>query len=43
MPDARIETIADAKTFVSLDQPLRVAELVAEFVAEGTPAASATS
>lgn len=32
VPDARIETIADAKTFVSLDQPQRVAELIAEFV-----------
>jgi pimeloyl-ACP methyl ester carboxylesterase len=31
VPDARIETIADAKTFVPLDQPQRVAELVAEF------------
>jgi pimeloyl-ACP methyl ester carboxylesterase len=29
--DARIETIADAKTFVPLDQPQRVAELIAEF------------
>ncbi len=34
VPDARIETIADAKTFVALDQPARVAELIAEFVAE---------
>lgn len=34
VPDARIETIADAKTFVSLDQPERVAELIAGFMAE---------
>jgi pimeloyl-ACP methyl ester carboxylesterase len=31
LPDARIEQVADAKTFVSLDQPQRVAELIAEF------------
>jgi pimeloyl-ACP methyl ester carboxylesterase len=31
LPDARIETIDDAKTFVPLDQPQRVAELVREF------------
>jgi len=31
VPDSRIETVADAKTFVSLDQPARVAELVGEF------------
>ena len=36
--DARVEPIADARTFVPQDQPARVAELVAEFVAEGTPA-----
>ena len=41
--DARIADVADAATFVPLDQPARVAELVAEFVAEGTPAASATN
>ena len=34
VPDARIETIADAKTFVALDQPARVAELIEEFVSE---------
>ncbi len=34
VPDARIAEIADARTFVPLDQPGRVAELVAEFVAE---------
>ena len=31
VPDGRIERIADAKTFVPLDQPGRVAELIAEF------------
>ena len=36
--DARVEPIADARTFVPQDQPARVAELVAEFVAEGAPA-----
>ena len=33
LPDARIERIADAKTFVSLDQPQRLAEAIAAFVA----------
>jgi pimeloyl-ACP methyl ester carboxylesterase len=41
LPDARIEHVADAKTFVSLDQPARVAELVAEFARE--PLASAST
>jgi pimeloyl-ACP methyl ester carboxylesterase len=31
VPDARIEQVADAKTFVSLDQPQRVAELIEGF------------
>jgi pimeloyl-ACP methyl ester carboxylesterase len=31
VPDARIEQVADAKTFVPLDQPARVAELIGEF------------
>jgi pimeloyl-ACP methyl ester carboxylesterase len=31
VPDGRVERVADAKTFVSLDQPQRVAELIAEF------------
>ena len=35
VPDGRIERVPDAKTFVSLDQPQRVAELVAGFVQEG--------
>lgn len=34
VPDARVERIADAGTFVPLDQPERVAELIAGFVAE---------
>ena len=39
VPDARIEEVADAGTFVALDQPQRVAELVAEFCAEPVAAA----
>lgn len=35
LPDARIETIADAKTFVSLDQPARLAEVIADFMRAG--------
>ncbi len=31
LPDARIETIEDSFTFVSLDQPTRTAELIATF------------
>jgi pimeloyl-ACP methyl ester carboxylesterase len=31
VPDSRIERVADAKTFVPLDQPQRVADLIAEF------------
>jgi pimeloyl-ACP methyl ester carboxylesterase len=38
IPDARIETIDDAGTFVSLDQPKRLAELIGAFV--GQPAAA---
>ena len=33
LPAARLERIPDARTFVSLDQPQRTAELIAEFVA----------
>jgi pimeloyl-ACP methyl ester carboxylesterase len=40
IPDARVVPIDDAKTFVSLDQPERVAELIGEFVREPAPAAS---
>jgi pimeloyl-ACP methyl ester carboxylesterase len=39
VPDARIETVSDARTFVSLDQPARVAELIAGFVGEPARAA----
>jgi pimeloyl-ACP methyl ester carboxylesterase len=38
IPDSRIETIDDAGTFVSLDQPKRLAELIGAFV--GQPAAA---
>jgi pimeloyl-ACP methyl ester carboxylesterase len=34
VPDSRIETIDDAKTFVPLDQPQRVAELITGFCEE---------
>jgi pimeloyl-ACP methyl ester carboxylesterase len=34
LPDARIAEIPDGKTFVPIDQPQRVAELVAEFARE---------
>ena len=34
MPDARVERIADSKTFVSLDQPERLAETIASFMRE---------
>jgi pimeloyl-ACP methyl ester carboxylesterase len=41
IPDCRLEKIADAKTFSPLDQPERIGELIAEFVAgrsrEGAP------
>ena len=34
IPDARVETIADSRTFVSEDQPERTAAAIAEFMAE---------
>jgi pimeloyl-ACP methyl ester carboxylesterase len=40
LPDARLERIDDAWTFVPLDQPQRVAELLAEFVTGGRAAPS---
>jgi pimeloyl-ACP methyl ester carboxylesterase len=43
IPDARIETIADAKTFVSLDQPQRLAELITAFMAETSKAPAAAA
>jgi pimeloyl-ACP methyl ester carboxylesterase len=39
-PDARVEELTDAYTFVSWDQPDRVAELVAGFVGSGQAAGS---
>ena len=43
IPGAQLETIDDARTFVALDQPQRLAELIEKFVAEtaAAPAASA--
>jgi pimeloyl-ACP methyl ester carboxylesterase len=38
IPNATLETIEDAKTFVPLDQPARLAELIGAFV--GAPAAA---
>ena len=38
IPDSRIETIADAKTFVALDQPERVADAIRAFVRETSTA-----
>jgi pimeloyl-ACP methyl ester carboxylesterase len=37
IPDARIETIADAKTFVALDQPERLAEVIGDFMRSVPP------
>lgn len=36
VPDAEVAEVADARTFVALDQPERVAELVASFAGEGS-------
>ena len=41
MPDARVIRIPDAKTFVSLDQPEKLAEAIAAFVRETKSAAAA--
>ena len=38
IPDAKIQTIADAKTFVPLDQPRRLAETIGAFVKDRVPA-----
>jgi len=43
IPGARLETIADAKTFVPLDQPQRLADLIGTFVAETDPAPAASA
>lgn len=40
IPDARLERIGDARTFVSEDQPEQLAELIAGFVREPARAAS---
>jgi pimeloyl-ACP methyl ester carboxylesterase len=41
MPDAKVVRIPDSKTFVSLDQPERLAEEITSFVRETKPAAVA--
>ena len=41
MPDARVVRIPDAKTFVSIDQPDRLAEEIAGFIRATKPAAVA--
>jgi pimeloyl-ACP methyl ester carboxylesterase len=41
MPDARVVRIPDAKTFVSLDQPEKLADAIASFVRETKPLAAA--
>jgi pimeloyl-ACP methyl ester carboxylesterase len=45
IPDARLELIADSLTFVPLDQPQAVADLIAEFAAgpEAAPGGSPPS
>jgi hypothetical protein len=40
MPDARLERIPDSKTFVSIDQPERLAEAIGAFVREPAPASA---
>jgi pimeloyl-ACP methyl ester carboxylesterase len=40
LPDARLERIEDSRTFVSEDQPQRLAELIAGFVREPAKAAA---
>ena len=37
IPDARLVEIADSNTFIPLDQPQRLGEVIADFVAEGEP------
>jgi pimeloyl-ACP methyl ester carboxylesterase len=41
IPDARIEPIEDARTFVPLDQPKRLADVIAAFIAETSEAPAA--
>jgi pimeloyl-ACP methyl ester carboxylesterase len=40
MPDARVERIADSRTFVPIDQPRRLADLIAAFIRETKPVAA---
>jgi pimeloyl-ACP methyl ester carboxylesterase len=41
MPDARVERIPGSKTFVSIDQPERLAKAIRDFVREPAPAPAA--
>jgi pimeloyl-ACP methyl ester carboxylesterase len=41
MPDARVQRIADSKTFVSIDQPEALADAIGAFLAETKPVAAA--
>jgi pimeloyl-ACP methyl ester carboxylesterase len=43
LPAARLERVADARTFVQLDAPQRLAELLAEFVTAPSPSPSTPS
>jgi pimeloyl-ACP methyl ester carboxylesterase len=43
LPDARVETIAGSRTFSMIDQPDRLAELVASFAAAPSSAGAAAS
>ena len=47
LPDARLETIEGSRTFVPLDQPERLARLVAEFAgissSPATPASASST
>jgi pimeloyl-ACP methyl ester carboxylesterase len=40
MPNARVERIADSKTFVAIDQPERLAAAISTFVADSEPVAA---
>ena len=42
LPQGRLELIDDSYTFVPIDQPERLAELIREFVRDGEPAEVAT-
>lgn len=43
VPNSRLEWIQDSRTFVSIDQPGRLADLIADFAGEGKPAAAKTA